>query len=1159
MINTKYLFQIFEVLPTPSLIVLPDDKFTIIEVNFAYLKVTCTSKDFLIGKGIFEAFPDNPNDKNANGVSNLRSSLLAVIESKLPHKMDKQKHDIPIRGTEKFEVKYWQAENVPVLSKKGEVEYIIHSIIDFTKDFFVLEHAKEDLLRNVKEMADYKYAINQSSIVAFANHKGIITYVNDNFCKISKYSNEELIGQDHRIVNSGYHSKEFMHELWHTIASGKIWKGEIKNRAKDGSYYWVDTVIVPFLNEKEEPFQYLAIRTDITKRKEEEHHLKLLESVIVNTNDAVVITDAEPFDEPGPRIVYVNEAFTRMTGYTADEVIGKTPRILQGLKSNMDELKRIGQCMRKWQPCETTIINYKKNGEEFWINFSLNPVADEKGWFTHWISIERDVTQKKSDELQKSLLAEISKIFSETDLLNKKLDKVLKKIALFAECSIAEIWLVSSTNKRANLVANYIQTDAMKVFYEETNNIKSFVKGEGLPGYAWETKKLQVWNDIDTNENFVRKNAAKKIGLKSAYALPLIFKEEIVGILIIALKSINETRLGFTELLDSLGRHLGAEIKRKQLSQELGQIFNYAADIICIVGMDGYFKKINPAGCDLLEYTEDELLNTPIVDFLFVDEGQINLFEKILDLDKTSTYFENRCLTKSGKIKWLAWTSTPYIEEGLVFAVAKDITEKKKLENLLDSVQQMAKIGGWEVDFLKKTTYWSSTTKKIYEVDEDFVPRFTTALSFLETKESQDIIINIVTAAIERGTPWDIEIKMVTTNGNEKWVRVIGEAEFIDGKCVRLYGSFQDIDDHKKSELAVVETLKEKTDILESIDDAFFTVDGNWIVTYWNNRAEKVLKRPKEDILGKNLWEVYSDAVNTLSYVSYHRALRENVMQQFQTYYDTLDSWYDVTAYPSNNGLSVYFKDITERKKSEIQLNQLNNDLQRHAKELAISNKELEQFAYVASHDLQEPLRMVTSFLTQFEKKYGMSIDERGKKYIHFAVDGAKRMRQIILDLLEFSRIGRVEDKLEEVNLDKLVEEILILYRNTIQEQHATVKIDLLPTLKISMAPIRQVFQNIIGNSLKYHKENVRPEIKIHATEKNDCWEFAVSDNGIGIDPIYFDKIFIIFQRLHNKEEYSGTGMGLAITKKIIENMGGRIWLDSKEGAGSTFYFTIPK
>src|SRR5690606_24371554 len=197
-------------------------------------------------------------------------------------------------------------------------------------------------------------------------------------------------------------------------------------------------------------------------------------------------------------------------------------------------------------------------------------------------------------------------------------------------------------------------------------------------------------------------------------------------------------------------------------------------------------------------------------------------------------------------------------------------------------------------------------------------------------------------------------------------------------------------------------------------------------------------------------------------------------------------------------------------------------------------------------------LRMVTSFLSQIEKKYGDKLDEKGKQYIFYAVDGAKRMRQIILDLLEFSRVGRTDDDLEPIDVNEVLEEISILYSKQISENHARLSWGELPVVKSFKSPLRQVFLNLIGNALKYQKPEIDPLVEINFEEQEQNWVFWVSDNGIGIDPEYFDRIFVIFQRLHNKDEYSGTGIGLAIVKKIVENWGGKIWVESEEGRGST-------
>ncbi len=263
-----YSFKIlFESSPGLYLILLPD--FTIYAVSDEYLKATMTTRESIIGKNLFEVFPDNPDDISADGTANLRSSLNTVLKTKEAHRMSAQKYDIR-KPDGVFEVRYWSPLNKPVLNDKKEVVFLIHSVEDIT---LRINHEKE-IAERIKDVSDYKFALDEAGIVAFTDKKGIIKYVNEKFCQISKYSREELIGQDHRIVNSGYHSKEFMRNLWATISSGKVWKGEIKNLAKDGTPYWVDTRIVPFLDDDGKPYQYVAVRLDITKQKELEYQLK---------------------------------------------------------------------------------------------------------------------------------------------------------------------------------------------------------------------------------------------------------------------------------------------------------------------------------------------------------------------------------------------------------------------------------------------------------------------------------------------------------------------------------------------------------------------------------------------------------------------------------------------------------------------------------------------------------------------------------------------------------------------------------------------------------------------------------------------------------------------------------------------------------------------
>ena len=355
--------------------------------------------------------------------------------------------------------------------------------------------------------------------------------------------------------------------------------------------------------------------------------------------------------------------------------------------------------------------------------------------------------------------------------------------------------------------------------------------------------------------------------------------------------------------------------------------------------------------------------------------------------------------------------------------------------------------------------------------------------------------------------------------------------------------------------------------------DALINNTNDWIWSVDNNCNLVTSNQPFNDIIknalgitlvqGSNMLDVAltGDEYERYGYF-YERALKGESFTQIIHHKAPIDSWAEISYCPILQGDKVigaacHSHDITEKIIAERLLRATNESLQNHIKDLAISNEELEQFAYVASHDLQEPLRMVTSFLTQLEKKYRDVIDDKGKQYIHFAVDGARRMREIILDLLEFSTVGQTDEEPEKVNSNDLVNEIVRFYRRQMEELGASIIFNDLPSFYMYGTSVKQVFKNLIGNSLKYHRAGVPPVIIIDCKKTKTHFQFSVKDNGIGIDPEFFDKIFIIFQRLHNKDEYCGTGMGLAIVKKIVENLGGKVWLKSKEGEGSTFYFTL--
>ena len=243
--------------------------------------------------------------------------------------------------------------------------------------------------------------------------------------------------------------------------------------------------------------------------------------------------------------------------------------------------------------------------------------------------------------------------------------------------------------------------------------------------------------------------------------------------------------------------------------------------------------------------------------------------------------------------------------------------------------------------------------------------------------------------------------------------------------------------------------------------------------------------------------------------------------------------------------------DIVERKHAQ-------RELAKQAEELKISNAELEQFAYVASHDLQEPLRMVSSYLQLLEHRYSGKLDDDANDFIQFAIDGASRMQRLTSDLLTYSRVGTHQREFGPVSCEDVLDQALSNLQVAVEEESAVITRAPLPVVMADDGQLPQLFQNLIGNGIKFHGDEP-PRIHVSAEQNENEWVFSVRDNGIGIDPERREDIFQIFQRLHTQEEYSGTGIGLATCKKIVEHHGGRIWVEAELNKGAGFYFTIPK
>ena len=412
---------------------------------------------------------------------------------------------------------------------------------------------------------------------------------------------------------------------------------------------------------------------------------------------------------------------------------------------------------------------------------------------------------------------------------------------------------------------------------------------------------------------------------------------------------------------------------------------------------------------------------------------------------------------------------------------------------------------------------------------------------------------------MDSGVEETLEEVVETPEGLSSFISVKTPRFNEKGQVIGIVGISHDITESKQAEKKLKESEQSYIELFNSMTEMFQIIEliydkNNKPVDYYyikvNPAFEKLVGKTKDQLINKRAKDIFG-VVEDYWLEKYDEAVKTGNPLQFENYGAELDKWYQVNVWKvKENQVAIIFTDTTERKHREEKEKILIDELKR-------SNEELERFAYVSSHDLQEPLRMVTLYSQLLERRYKDNLDSDADDFIGYIVEGANRMRQLIDDLLEYSRVTSQAKEFENVDLEKILDIVLQNLSIHIQENNITISHDALPIIYANQNQMVQVFQNLITNSIKF-KGQKPPEIHISAQKGVKEWKFAVQDNGIGIDPKHQKQIFEVFKRLHTKEEYPGTGIGLSITQKIILHHGGQIWAESELGKGSTFYFTIP-
>ena len=734
-------------------------------------------------------------------------------------------------------------------------------------------------------------------------------------------------------------------------------------------------------------------------------------------------------------------------------------------------------------------------------------------------------------------------------------------------------------------------------------------------------------------------------------------------------------------------------------NQNILNIIESIGDPFYILNLSKTFIYINSSAANKLGYNKQKLIGKTTKetaqllddDFLEkkIDEAAVSKLPVIYQ-----TY--NAVLNE-----WFDKTIYPTTEGFTIYE--KNITQRKIAENellktkkLLEETNEIANIGGWEVDLSNSIVNWTLVTRAILEVSPEYMTILSTALEFYPEGENRDRITRVINEAIEFGTSFSEELEMVTAKGKERWVKAEGKPEFKDGKCIRVFGTFHDLTEEKKlkDKLKLKENQFTQAFKYAATGIALISLEGN--ITDVNESLCNMVGYKREELLNSNfsnftyppdlpkivarlkgalsgnfntyqmekrylhkdgsiVWasvnvsllkDEQGKPLNIISHINditERKKAEENLQnseQKFrelfeflpagialldietQQYLEVNDSLLKLSGYSSDefvqltskdrtpdsflpqdaielekllltghcgpykkksikkngiiysvlveaikftnfNGKSlilVVVQDITDIELKEQQLNELNILLQKSNSNLASINEELAQFSYIVSHDLKEPLRMVISFMDLLQKRYAPQLDEKANSFIDHAVDGGRRMQKMISDLLLYSSTGQNHNGKETVELVTLVNEVELNLYKQIKEFHATIIIDNTTCcLIVFKSEMLRLFQNLISNAIKFSKKDVKPIIHINCKEENNHWLISIKDNGIGMDSKNLNRIFDVFTRLHAINEYEGTGIGLAICKKIIKEHKGNIWAESEPDVGSTFYFTLSK
>lgn len=609
--------------------------------------------------------------------------------------------------------------------------------------------------------------------------------------------------------------------------------------------------------------------------------------------------------------------------------------------------------------------------------------------------------------------------------------------------------------------------------------------------------------------------------------------------------------------------------------QHFATAFEEAAIGMALIDLVGRYERVNRALCEMLGYSQAEMLERTAPDLthpLDVAEGSRHR-QALMSGEKSTYHREKRFIHRDGGVIWTNLTCTLARDaQGMpvrFIIQVEDISERKAAERALRASEERFR----GLTMLTSDWFW--------EQDKDF--RFTVFSGGERAgyaNLAQDPSIGHkpweIEGAIPVGTTWqehravlearvpfrDFEYRR-GEGDDARYFSVSGEpVRDEEGRFAGYRGTAREITESRRTALEMRTVAQQLTTTLESLTDAFFTLDLQWNFSYLNARAEKLLGNQRTALLGRHIWSEFPDFAGGALRAHFERAVNEGIAVQFDEHYPPTELWTQIKAYPSSQGLAVYVRDVTERVNAQREILRLNVELEGRVRqrtaELEAANKELEAFSYSIAHDLRAPLGSIDGFSQMLEQAAGGALDERGQHCLRRIRAGVRHMGELTDGLLALSSLSRASLRREAVDLAELAQESLASLRE--QAPQREVEVLLANTLPVQGDPrlLAQVMGNLVGNAWKFtaHTPGARIEVGCIDGEAGEQ-VYIVRDNGAGFNMAHAAKMFEAFHRMHTAAEFEGTGIGLAIVHKIVLRHGGRIWAKAEPQRGACFYFTL--